>query len=136
MSCYDARFEQALRKLIKRSHIERADVVRFAGGAKSLASPENPSEREFVLEQIRKSIRLHGTERVLLTVHSDCGAYGGLAKFKNDTQAEVRHHREELLRAAAFVREALPEVKVECYLIDFEGIWQAGDELAEADAKV
>jgi carbonic anhydrase len=43
---------------------------------------------EFVLEQIRKSIRLHGTRRVILMVHSDCGAYGGLAEgFRGDARA-------------------------------------------------
>lgn len=55
--------------------------IRVAGGAKCLATPDPESERDFVLEQIPKSIRLHGTDRVVLMVHSDCGAYGGLAAF-------------------------------------------------------
>ena len=63
-----------------------SDPIKIAGGAKVLASPEREADREFVLDQIRKSMRLHGTRRVILMVHSDCGAYGGLAGgFAGDT---------------------------------------------------
>ena len=83
-----------------------------------------------MLEQIRKSIRLHATDRVVLMVHSDCGAYGGRAAFGGDAQAEARHHSEELRRAAECVRQALPEVSVVCYYVDFEGVWTVGSELS------
>jgi len=131
--CYDHRFELALRKLLKRIGVVRSDSIRVAGGAKCLASPELEAEREFVLEQIRKSVRLHGTESVVLMVHSDCGAYGGLAAFRGDAQTEVRHHLEELRRAAACVRQALPEISlVWCYYVDFEGVWTADPEAGES----
>jgi hypothetical protein len=128
--CYDNRFELALRKLLKRTGIAHADAIRVAGGAKCLATPERESEREFVLDQIRKSIRLHGTGRVVLMVHSDCGAYGGLAAFGGDAQSETRHHAGELRRAAECLRQALPEVSVVCYYVDFEGVWIADPESA------
>jgi len=121
--CYDHRFEPALRKLLKRTGVAHPDQIRLAGGAKCLATPDRESDREFVLEQIRKSIRLHGTDRVVLMLHSDCGAYGGLAAFGGDAQAEARHHADELQRAAAGLRQALPEVSVACYFVDFEGAW-------------
>jgi len=121
--CYDHRFELAFRKLLKRSGIEHADPIRVAGGAKCLASPDQESERQFVLEQIRKSIRLHGTDRVVLMVHSDCGAYGGLEAFSGDAQAEARHHVAELCRAAECLRQSVPEVSVVSYFVDFEGVW-------------
>jgi len=122
--CYDARFEPALRKLVKRRGAAHADFIRLAGGAKVLAAPDRESDREFVLEQIRISVRLHGTDTVLLMLHSDCGAYGGLAAFGGDPQAEARHHQDELERAGACVRQAVPEVTVMCYFVDFEGIWE------------
>jgi len=128
--CYDHRFELAFRKLLKRSGIEHADPIRVAGGAKCLASPDQESERQFVLEQIRKSIRLHGTDRVVLMVHSDCGAYGGLEAFGGDAQAEARHHSAELRRAAECLRQALPEVSVVSYFVDFEGVWTPDPEPA------
>jgi hypothetical protein len=75
--CFDNRFELGFRKFLKRRGISNTDPIKIAGGAKCLASPELETEREFVLEQIRKSIRLHGTRRVILMLHSDCSAYGG-----------------------------------------------------------
>ena len=50
-----------MRKILKRTGVMRPDAIQLAGGAKCLATPEQESEREFVLEQIRKSVRLHGT---------------------------------------------------------------------------
>lgn len=123
--CYDHRFDLVLRKLLKRIGVTQADQIRIAGGAKCLATPDRESEREFVLEQIRKSVRLHGTDRVILMVHSDCGTYGGLAAFGGDALAEARHHADELQRAGACLRQALPKVSVAGYYVDFEGVWTA-----------
>ena len=92
--CFDNRFDLAFRKFLKRIEVLNTDPIKIAGGAKILASPEHESDREFLVEQIRKSIRLHETNRVILMVHSDCGAYGGLdGRFHGDTQAEARQLR-------------------------------------------
>src|ERR1700746_1745542 len=103
--CFDNRFELGFRKFLKRIGVTNSDPIKVAGGAKCLASPELETERQFVLEQIRKSMRLHGPRRLLLRVHSDCGAYGGLAGFGDDAQAEAVHHQRELVRAAANLLE-------------------------------
>jgi hypothetical protein len=124
--CFDNRFELGFRKFLKRIGVVNSDPIKIAGGAKCLASPEHESEREFVLEQIRKSMRLHGARRVILMVHSDCGAYGGLASgFGGDARAEAAHHQRELDRAAANLLEAIPGIEVQGYFVDFEGIWDA-----------
>ena len=124
--CFDNRFELGFRKFLKRIGVANSDPIKVAGGAKCLASPEHEREREFVLEQIRKSIRLHGTSRVILMVHSDCGAYGGLAGgFGGDAQAEAAHHERELARAAANLLETIPGIEVQGYFVDFEGGWDA-----------
>lgn len=128
--CFDNRFELGFRKFLKRVGVANSDPIKIAGGAKSLASPDQEGERDFVLEQIRKSIRLHGTRRVILMVHSDCGAYGGLAEgFGGDARAEAEHHLAELRRAAENLRKAIPEVEVDAYFVDFEGVWAAELEL-------
>jgi hypothetical protein len=121
--CYDHRFEAALRKILKRSGVTCPDIIRVAGGAKCLASPDPAWERDFVLAQISKSVRLHGTLRAILMVHADCGAYGGVAAFRGDPQFEARRLQEELQRAAACVRQGIPGMSVECQLVDFEGVW-------------
>jgi carbonic anhydrase len=124
--CFDNRFELGFRKFLKRIGVTNSDPIKVAGGAKCLASPEHETDREFVLEQIRKSMRLHGTRRVILMVHSDCGAYGGLAGgFAGDAQAEAAHHQLELTRATAKLLEAIPGIEVQAYFVDFEGIWDA-----------
>jgi hypothetical protein len=128
--CFDNRFELGFRKFLKRIGVRYSDPIKIAGGAKCMASPERESDREFVLEQIRKSMRLHGTQRVILMLHSDCGAYGGLAGgFGGDAKAEAAHHEDELRRAAANLRIAIPGIEVQGYFVDFDGIWEA--EIAE-----
>jgi hypothetical protein len=128
--CFDNRFELGFRKFLKRLGIVNSDPVKIAGGAKCLATPEFESDREFVLDQIHKSMRLHGTRRVILMVHSDCGAYGGLADgFGGDTQAEMEHHHGELRKAAEYLRKAIPQIEVDAYFMDFEGVWSAELEL-------
>jgi hypothetical protein len=124
--CFDNRFDLGFRKFLKRIGVVNSDPIKVAGGAKSLASPELETDREFVLEQIRKSIRLHGTKRVILMVHSDCGAYGGLSDgFGGDAEAEAAHHQRELALAAAHLLEAIPGIEVQGYFVDFEGIRDA-----------
>src|SRR5580700_10926692 len=100
--CFDNRFQLGLTKYLKRQGILNTDPIKIAGGAKSLASPEHESDREFIVEQIRKSIRLHGTRLAILMLHSDCGAYGGLdGGFSGDTRLEAECQDKELQLAAA-----------------------------------
>ena len=124
--CFDNRFDLGFRKFLKRIGVTNSDPIKIAGGAKSLASPGLETDREFVLDQIRTSMKLHGTKRVILMVHSDCGAYGGLAGgFAGDKKAEAQHHEQELDRAAANLVKAIPGLEVQGYFVDFEGIWDA-----------
>jgi len=124
--CFDNRFELGFHKFLNRIGVVYSDPIKVAGGAKSLASPELETDREFVLEQICKSMRLHDTKRVNLMVHSDCGAYGGLAgAFGGDVQAEAAHHQRELALAAANLAEAIPGLEIQAYFVDFESIWDA-----------
>jgi carbonic anhydrase len=122
--CFDNRFEVVLRRLVKRLGLSYYDPIRIAGGTKCLASPDHDRDREFVLEQIRISMRLHATETVILMLHSDCGAYGGLAAFDGDTALEAEHHRQELHRAAQILKTEIPGLDVKGYFVDFEGVWE------------
>ncbi len=124
LCCFDHRISTAVRKFLKKQAIERADMIVVAGGAKTLASPRNDFEQDFILEQVRMSIRLHRTKRVLVMSHSDCATYGGLAHFKGDRQAEAEHHRGELLRAAELLTSNFPGISVEPYFVRFDGIWE------------
>ncbi len=129
--CFDNRFDLGFRKFLTRRGIVNTDPIKIAGGAKSLASPEQESDRQFVLDQIRKSIRLHGTTHVILMTHSDCGAYGGLDEaFGGDAAAERIHLKSELWIAADHVRLNIADVRVSTYYVDFEGVWDASPQTA------
>ena len=45
-------------------------------------------------------------------LHSDCGAYGGLAAFDNNHEREAEHHRQEMDRAVACLKSEIPDVEV------------------------
>jgi carbonic anhydrase len=124
LCCFDHRISTVVRKFLKKQGIERADMIVVAGGAKTLASPRNDFEQDFILEQVRMSTRLHQTERVMVMSHSDCATYGGLAHFKGDKAAEAEHHRGELLRAGELLTSNFPDISVEPYFVKFDGIWE------------
>ena len=129
LCCFDHRISRAVRKFLKKQGIENPDMIIVAGGAKTLASPRNDFEQDFILEQVRMSIRLHQAKRVLVMSHSDCATYGGLAHFKGDREAEAVHHRAELLRAADLVTANFPGVSVEPYFVKFDGVWEVVNKL-------
>jgi len=129
LTCFDQRIRQTVNKFLQRRGILRPDMIVVAGGAKTLASPRNDFERDFILEQIRMSILLHGTRRAYLLCHSDCATYGGLAAHHGDAEAEAKHHFEELERAADLLKTRFPELGVDCFLVNFEGVFVSGAEL-------
>src|SRR5215471_1572451 len=108
LCCFDYRINMAVRKFLKKQAIERPDMIVVAGGAKTLASPRNNFERDFILEQIGMSILLHRTKRVFLVCHSDCGAYGGLAAYNGDAGAEAKHHFEETRASRGVAADEVP----------------------------
>ena len=122
LCCFDQRIRLAVSKFLQRQGILRPDMIVVAGGAKTLASPRNDFERDFILEQVRMSIRLHQTAQMFLMSHSDCATYGGLKAFDGDREREMAHHRQELQRAAALVKENFPQLALKCFFVDFSGI--------------
>jgi carbonic anhydrase len=124
LCCFDHRIGMVVRKFLKKQAIERVDMIVVAGGAKTLASPRNDFEQDFILEQVRMSMRLHQTKRVMVMSHSDCATYGGLAHFKGDQSAEAEHHHSELLRAGELLTLNFPGISVEPYFVKFDGIWE------------
>jgi carbonic anhydrase len=123
LCCFDERIRLVVNKFLRKIGVLRPDMIIVAGGAKTLASPSKDYDRDFVLEQMRLSIRLHQPPRVILMNHSDCGTYGGLAFFNNDPALEMTRQSEELARAARVVRAEFPTVVVETYFVTYEGVF-------------
>ena len=131
LCCFDQRIRLAVHKFLQKQGVVRPDMIVVAGGAKTLASPRNDFERDFILEQVRMSILLHKTERIFLMCHSDCATYGGLAAFQGDREREAQNHRSELLRAAALIKENFPQLSAECYFVNFEGVFAVSEKGVE-----
>jgi carbonic anhydrase len=134
LCCFDQRIRLAVNKFLQRQKILRPDMIVVAGGAKTLASPRNDFERDFILEQVRMSILLHKTAQVFLMSHSDCATYGGLAAFGGDREREAAHHKAELNRALQLIKDHFPDVAVRCFFVNFEGVFAACGEKAEQAA--
>ncbi|HEV3199569.1 MAG TPA: carbonic anhydrase [Bryobacteraceae bacterium] len=117
ISCFDARFDLAIRKFLKRRGVRTFDHVKIPGSAKSLAAPECEADRDFVLRMIRTSIRLHRPDRALILAHAECGAYPGVPL--DIVTADV-------VRAAGVLLAAEPSLTVECYFAGFDGVYRIG----------
>jgi carbonic anhydrase len=115
ITCFDARFDLVVRKFLQRRGVVTFDHVNIPGGVKSLVSPECDTDRDFVLRMVRTSMRLHGTERVLIVAHRECGAYA---------DAPVDVVIADAIRAAEFLRSSEPQLAAECYFADFDGVYQ------------
>ena len=112
--CFDGRFSKLLDQFIQKFQFSHIDLVKVAGGAKDLASPEIESNRAYILDQIAKSIKLNHTQQVVLMAHSECGAYGG--------SADPDFYSTELIKARAVVSSAFPNVSVVAHFADFNGL--------------
>ncbi|MDP2909788.1 MAG: hypothetical protein Q8N69_01825 [bacterium] len=119
--CYDNRFSNALKFILK--DYKNYDLVSIAGGAKDLAGESGPA-KEFLVKQIETSIKLHGTNKIVIMNHGDCGAYGGIKSFGSDSSKEKEHHKGELGKARAFLKEKFPDISIQVLFVDFEKIYE------------
>jgi carbonic anhydrase len=115
ISCFDARFDVAIRKFLKRLGILVYDNIRIPGSAQALVSPPCENDRDFVLRMIETSIRLHHSPRVVILGHADCGGYPSAPN-----EAVI----DDLWLAAKVLKSSPLKLPVECYFADFDGIYQ------------
>jgi len=115
ITCFDARFDQAIRKFLKRRGIQLFDHVKIPGSAKPWAAADTDPDADFLLRAVRTSMRLHRPRRAVIVAHNDCGAYPGIAPEVVAADAVC---------SAAFLRAAEPTLEVESYFADFDGIYR------------
>ena len=120
--CFDDRFRPAFEKFLTTKKVGHADFESVAGGAKVFSSPEKGGDRDFMLREIEKSIRLHHAKRIILFTHYDCGAYGGLARFAGDEKKQFAFHAAEHKKAKEAVRARFGKIKIEAYFMDRNGM--------------
>jgi hypothetical protein len=114
ISCFDFRFDLAVRKFLKRRGIATYDHVKIPGSVKAVAAPDRDSDRDLVLSMVRTSLRLHRPGRLLLFGHNGCGAYPG---------APIEAVAADVAKAAAYFTNAEPALTVESFFCDFDGVY-------------
>lgn len=120
--CVDNRFWKVSKHFVKDLGFKHVDPKSPAGGAKVFSSPFEESDKDHYLRELAVSVKLHHVKRVMLFTHHDCGAYGGFGKFNNDPNVEFEFHSQEHKKAAAVIRKKFPELEVETYFMDNQGI--------------
>lgn len=103
-TCIDFRLHPAVESFFKKTY-KSFDLVAIAGSVKS----------PLLIEQIKISSRLHHIKKIVLTMHMDCGAWGGSKTFKNDL-AEAAHHQ-EVLKRAGIILSKKTSLPIHLYLI-------------------
>lgn len=107
-----------------------ADMCVTAGSIKDLIDPQTQS---LFLKQIEISKKLHHCQGVILTMHMDCGAYGGSAAF-GGSDAEIAAYKDQLVKAKEIVATQFPELPVEAWIIGLnhkDSGWQINPERIE-----
>ena len=114
--CMDFRLQKSMKEYLERKNLlGDCDVVSVAGGVKNLLTPKNPSDRDFLLGQIEISVNLHKIQEVILSNHTDCGAYGGSDQF-SFLEKECEFHIQEMGKARDLILSNFPEVKISMVL--------------------
>ncbi len=121
MHCGDGRLMRDIYKWLDgQGVVGQCDELSLAGGCKDLITPEYETDRDYLLRQIGKFRRLHGTQRVFLVNHMDCGGYGGKSAFENEAQ-EMQKHAGDLHEAASLIQNKWPDMEVRKIVIIMEG---------------
>jgi len=113
-ACLDWRLHPQIEEYFAKNN--KCDCCITAGSIKGLIEENS---RQFFLDQIAVSKKLHACQAVILTAHLDCGAYGGSAVFGN-IKSEIAFHQEQLQKAGAIIRKNFPELIIENYIIQLE----------------
>jgi len=117
--CFDPRFSDLLRVFEEQEGFSRVDLIKIAGGAKDLAVTGEGNGKDYLLDQIEKSVDLHHPGRIVLMMHDNCGAYGG-REDPEFYKGELRKAGETLVRffEKKGKRDGIPISLMYC---DFEG---------------
>lgn len=119
--CIDFRLHGHLSGFLALHGLDRegADVVRVAGAAKNAARPQQSYARDFIVDQLEGSRRLHDVREIYLVNHEDCGAYG-LGKGV-DAAAELMIHKRDLQHARTFLRGRFPDARIFAFYLRLDG---------------
>ena len=111
LCCIDFRFWQETVDFVKTElGIQDFDFPSLPGSAKTINECEG--DLELAMQCVNIPCDLHQAKKIVIVNHADCGAYGGIKKFKGDIEAEQKFHEEELRKAKAKVLAKYPDKEV------------------------
>jgi carbonic anhydrase len=114
--CIDFRLQKATKEYLdKEGLLADCDILSVAGAIKPLLSPKNPSDREFMLDQINTSVALHEIKEIIISNHTDCGAYKGAVIF-GSFKEECKFHISEMEKAGEIILSKFPGLKIRMLL--------------------
>ena len=119
--CIDFRLHDHLHRFVAEQGLEKdgTDIVRVAGVAINLARPKRTYFRDFVMDQLEASHRLHNVREIYLVNHEDCGAYG--EENVADSDMELETHKRDLQQARALLKGRLPDVTIVAFFQRLDG---------------
>ncbi len=114
--CMDFRIQPAIEKwLDEKGYAGDTDRISFAGSCE---------EKDLVMRMVDLSCRIHGTEHIILTMHEDCGAYGGSAAFESP-ELERDTLVADMMKVRRLVRNKHPKVAVTTiWIIRHDDTWK------------
>ncbi len=117
--CIDYRFWPQALPILKEKYGD-FDLIEIAGSSKNLTSPLEEEDKITLIENIGLSIKLHHPHKLILTNHTDCGAYGGSKRFKSQSE-EIEFHKDELKKAKLIISKKFPSLSIETELFTLNG---------------
>lgn len=120
--CMDFRLHPQVIEALQKQE-GQCDLCVTAGSIKALLDEKT---RDFILQHIALSEKLHHARKVILTIHRDCGAYGGSKAFETQ-ETEFDHHKARLQEATALIHKQFPSMEVAAYVIELteaNGEWK------------
>lgn len=110
LACIDFRFWKETAQFVeKHLGITSYDFPKLPGAAKAI---NESNEGDITNLCVSVPCDLHHVEKIVIINHSDCGAYGGVKVFENDSAREQAFHEEQLKKARAIMNQKYPGKEV------------------------
>jgi carbonic anhydrase len=102
--CMDYRLNKVIANFIKQNGLFEMDIISVAGSCKDFIKHPYTAESRYLIDQIKLAVEKHGVCRIFLTMHEDCGAYGGREFFSTASSERTRllddmNKAEEIIKA-------------------------------------
>lgn len=110
LTCIDFRFwNKTVQFVGQEMGIKSFDFPSLPGAAKAI---NESSGSDLAMNCINVPVELHHVKKIVIVNHQDCGAYGGSAKFKGDSEAEQKFHEEQLKLAKEKLSAKYPDQEI------------------------